>query len=109
MSGGAGGRSPPDRPVLNKAMIGLRNFTPRMLLILAHDLIATVAAVLASFYIRFEDVGLAARWRLLVMLLPAFVVYAGFAYAFLGLYRSKWRFTSLPDLRNIVRAATLLD
>jgi FlaA1/EpsC-like NDP-sugar epimerase len=89
-------------------MIGLRNFTPRMLLILAHDLIATVAAVIASFYIRFEDVGLEVRWHLLVMLLPAFVVYAGFAYAFFGLYRSKWRFTSLPDLSNIVRAATLL-
>ncbi|HVZ20009.1 MAG TPA: hypothetical protein VG871_03045, partial [Vicinamibacterales bacterium] len=66
-------------------MPGLRNFTPRMLLILAHDLLVTVVAVLASFYIRFEDVGLAARWHLLVMLLPAFVVYAGFVYAFFGL------------------------
>ncbi len=89
-------------------MPGLRNFTPRMLLILAHDLLVTVVAVLASFYIRFEDVGLAARWHLLVMLLPAFVVYAGFVYAFFGLYQSKWRFTSLPDLSNIVRASTVL-
>ena len=39
-------------------MIGLRNFTPRMLLILLHDLVATAAAIVMSFYIRFEEAGL---------------------------------------------------
>ena len=29
-------------------------------------------------------------------------------YGFFGLYKAKWRFTSLPDLYNIVRAATVL-
>ncbi len=89
-------------------MIRLSTFTPRMWLILAHDLLATAAAVVASFFIRFEEVGLGQRWALLVILLPAFVLYSGFVYVFLGLYRSKWRFTSLPDLYNIVRAATVL-
>jgi O-antigen biosynthesis protein WbqV len=89
-------------------MIRLSNFTPRMWLILVHDLLATAAAVVASFFIRFEEAGLAGRWRLLAILLPAFVVYAGFVYGFSGLYKSKWRFTSLPDLYNIVRAATVL-
>jgi FlaA1/EpsC-like NDP-sugar epimerase len=89
-------------------MTRLSNFTPRMWLILAHDLLATAAAVVASFFIRFEEAGLAARWRLLVILLPAFVVYAAFVYGFSGLYKSKWRFTSLPDLYNIVRASTVL-
>jgi hypothetical protein len=41
-------------------------------------------------------------------LLPGFVLYAGFVYGFSGLYKSKWRFTSLPDLYNIMRAATVL-
>ncbi len=36
------------------------------------------------------------------------MLYAGFVYGFFGLYKSKWRFTSLPDLYNIVRAATVL-
>ena len=54
-------------------MIRLSTFTPRMWLILAHDLLATAAAVVASFFIRFEEAGLAERWRLLVILLPAFV------------------------------------
>ena len=89
-------------------MIRLSTFTPRMWLILAHDLLATAAAVVASFFIRFEEAGLTQRWRLLVILLPAFVVYAGFVYGVSGLYKSKWRFTSLPDLYNIVRAATVL-
>ena len=89
-------------------MIRFPNFTPRMGLILAHDLIATAVAVVASFYIRFEDAGIAARWPVLIVMLPAFVAYAGVVYTIFGLLKSKWRFTSLPDLMNIVRAATVL-
>src|SRR5207247_4494387 len=89
-------------------MTRLSTFTPRMWLILAHDLVATAAAVVASFFIRFEEVGFTERWRLLVILLPCFVVYSGLVYVFSDLYKSKWRFTSLPDLFNIVRAATVL-
>jgi FlaA1/EpsC-like NDP-sugar epimerase len=89
-------------------MIRLSTFTPRMWLILAHDLLATAAAVVASFFIRFEETGLTDRWRFLAILLPAFVVYSSFVYVFSGLYKAKWRFTSLPDLFNIVRAATVL-
>ncbi len=89
-------------------MIRISSFTPRMWLIVAHDLIATAVAVVASFFIRFEEAGLAERWRLLVVVLPAFIVYAGFVYVFFGLHKSKWRFTSVPDLFNIVRAATVL-
>src|SRR6266581_9669710 len=89
-------------------MIRLSTFTPRMWLILAHDLLATAAAVVASFFIRFEAAGLVERWRFLVILLPAFVLYSGFVYGMSGLYKAKWRFTSLPDLYNIVRASTVL-
>src|SRR5215470_5591389 len=83
-------------------------FTTRIWLILAHDLVMTAVAVLATFYVRFEDAGLAERARLLTIVLPIFVAYAGFVYFFSGLYRAKWRFTSLPDLFNIVRAAAIL-
>ena len=89
-------------------MTRFSTFTPRMWLILAHDLFATTAAVVASFFIRFEEAGLTERWRLLVILLPGFVVYSGLVYVFSNLYKAKWRFTSLPDLFNIVRAATVL-
>ena len=89
-------------------MIRLSNFTPRMWLILAHDLVVTAAAVLASFFIRFEETGVIERWQLLATLLPPFVLFAGVVYGLSGLYKSKWRFTSLPDLFNIVRATTVL-
>jgi O-antigen biosynthesis protein WbqV len=89
-------------------MTRLTNFTPRMGLILAHDLIATAIAIVASFYIRFEGAGLAARWSVLIVMLPAFVAYAGAVYAVFGLFKSKWRFTSLPDFMNILRAASVL-
>src|SRR5712691_6460058 len=95
-------------PRPSKMMIRLSYFTPRMGLILAHDLIATAVAVIASFYIRFEDAGLAARWSLLIVVLPAFVAYAGMVYAAFGLFKTKWRFTSLPDLMTIARAAGVL-
>src|SRR5262249_26713891 len=71
-------------------------------------LLATAAAVVAIFLICFEDARFTERWRLLFILLPAFMFYSGFVYGFLGLYKSKWRFTSVPDLYNIVRAATVL-
>src|SRR5260221_13978910 len=89
-------------------MIRFSSFTPRMWLILVHDLLATAAAVVASFFIRFDEGGLCEGWRFLAILLPSLVVYSGFIYGVSGLYKAKWRFTSLPDLFNIVRAATIL-
>ena len=86
----------------------LRTFTPRMYLILAHDLLATAIAVLASFYIRFEEQGLADRWHLLAIVLPIFVIYAGLVFALFGLFKTKWRFISIPDLINIVRVSSVL-
>jgi len=91
-----------------RTMTPLLRLTPRIGLILLHDLVATAAAIIASFYIRFEAIGLAQREDLLIVVLPGFVAYAGFIYAFFDLYRSKWRFASLPDLFNIVRAVTVL-
>src|SRR5882672_939363 len=85
-----------------------RSFTPRMTLILIHDLVAAVVAVVAAFYLRFEAQGLAERWNLLLLLLPGFVLYAAVVYAIFGLFKNKWRFTSLPDVMGIVKVATVL-
>ncbi len=81
---------------------------PRPILIVVHDLAATAAAVLASVYIRFEGLGLLDRVHPVVVILPGFLVYAGFVYWLFHLYRGKWRFASLPDLFNIVKASTVL-
>jgi len=90
------------------AMTRASTFTPRTALILFHDLIATAAAIVASYYIRYEAAGLAQRQDVLLAVVPGFTVYAGFVYWFFKLYRGKWRFASLPDLSNIFRASTVL-
>src|SRR5436190_9170572 len=89
-------------------MIRLPTLTPRTALILAHDLAMTAAAFIATFYVRFEDVKLASREELLITILPCFVIYAGLVYTAFALYKAKWRFVSVPDLFNIIRAATVL-
>src|SRR5262249_51483587 len=87
---------------------GLLQFRSRTLLTFAHDLAATAVAVLAAFYIRFEEAGLAERAGWLGIILSGFVLYAALIhYVFRG-YTSKWRFTSLPDLMNILRISTVL-
>ncbi|MEX0753021.1 MAG: capsular biosynthesis protein, partial [Xanthobacteraceae bacterium] len=89
-------------------MIQSPKLTKRQLLIVAHDLLATAAALLASFYVRFEAPGLASRLDGLLVVIPPFVVYAAVVYFIFGLYKAKWRFASLPDLQNIFRASTVL-
>jgi O-antigen biosynthesis protein WbqV len=82
--------------------------TLRKALIVAHDLVATAAAVLAAFYLRFETPGLIERLDILKFLLPGIMIYAGVVYSFFHLDDSKWRFASLPDLFNIFRSASVI-
>jgi O-antigen biosynthesis protein WbqV len=80
----------------------------RKCLIVLHDLLATAAAIVAAFYLRFETSGIAERLDLLVILVPGIMIYAGFVYSFFHLDDAKWRFASLPDLYNIFRSVTVL-
>ena len=89
-------------------MIKLPHLTARQTLIVLHDLIAAAAAVAATFYMRFQDQLLNERLAGLVLFLPGFVVYAGVVFIIFNLHKTKWRFTSLPDLYNIFRAASVL-
>src|SRR5687768_12879048 len=77
-------------------------------LIIAHDLNATAVAVLVTFFVRFDGVLLDQRLQHLPLILPPFLVVAGLVYWYFQLYRSKWRFASLPDLYNIFRASGVL-
>jgi O-antigen biosynthesis protein WbqV len=82
--------------------------TSRNILVAAHDLVVTAAAVFVTFHVRFEDAQFSERMNALAIFLPGFVVYSGFIYYFFQLYKGKWRFASLPDLYNIFRASTVL-
>src|SRR5664279_1155096 len=89
-------------------MMSLPKLTSRQILIVTHDLLATVAAILLTFFMRFEDQRLSDKLVGLEILLPIFLVFAAVVYFIFGLHRSKWRFTSVPDLYNIFRASSVL-
>ena len=80
----------------------------KKLAIVLHDLAMTALAVVLAFVVRFDGVPFDERMRHLPGFLPLFVVVAGGVYWFFSLYQSKWRFASLPDLSNIVRAVSVL-
>src|ERR1044072_8362226 len=87
------------------------NFRPintRRLLVVVHDLVVTAAAIIGSFFLRFDTEGIVERADGLLLLLPGFLIYAAGVYRYFDLYKGKWRFASLPDLHNIMRAATVL-
>ncbi len=89
-------------------MIRLPKLTSRQILIVLHDLLATAAAIVLTFYMRFEDQRLNEKLADLELLLPFFLVFAAAVYFIVGLHRNKWRFTSVPDLFNIFRASSVL-
>jgi FlaA1/EpsC-like NDP-sugar epimerase len=90
-------------------MIRFTNLTSRNLLIATHDALATGLALLASFYLRFEGGELFFdRLPLLLRVLPYFVAFSVVVCYFFHLTTTKWRFISLPDALNILRAATVL-
>ena len=89
-------------------MIRLPKLTQRQILIVLHDLLATVAAIVLTFFMRFEEHGLYERLGGLEIFLPFFLIYAAGVYLTFELHRNKWRFTSVPDLYNIFRTATVL-
>src|SRR5450759_3876977 len=88
-------------------MTRLPKLTPRQILIVLHDLAATAAASVLTFFIRFEGQPLDERLPGLKFL-PVFLVYAAAVYFIFNPHRNKCRFTSVPDLYNIFRAATVL-
>src|SRR6266568_8006637 len=85
------------------SQLTLRNF-----LIATHDALATAAALVASFYLRFEGDFFFDRLPLLLRILPWFVALSVIVCYVFNLTTTKWRFISLPDALNILRAAAIL-
>ncbi|WP_448035292.1 SDR family NAD(P)-dependent oxidoreductase [Bradyrhizobium liaoningense] len=90
-------------------MTRLSHLTLRNFLIALHDLLATTAALFAAFYLRFEGGDdFFERLPLLFQILPYFLAFSVVVFFVLNLTTTKWRFISLPDALNIIRAATAL-
>ncbi|MFI5011011.1 MAG: SDR family NAD(P)-dependent oxidoreductase [Hyphomicrobiales bacterium] len=76
--------------------------------IIVHDLVMTALAVFVALELRFDEARLAGFLAQLPLILSITLPFAALVYWASNLYKSKWRFASIPDLVNIVRAASLL-
>ena len=85
-----------------------QKFTLRNVLIASHDLIMVVAALLVSCYFRFETYDFVLRLPLLIKVLPYFLVISAVVFYVFHLTTTKWRFISLVDALNIVKASSVL-
>ena len=89
-------------------MLQPQRLTTRNMLVLAHDVVAGIVAVVAAFYFRFEAEGLETRAHGLMLFLPAFAVYAAVVHLAFRTYRIKWRLTSLVDVLVLAQVTTVL-
>ena len=90
-------------------MTRLTHLTLRNYLIALHDVAASAVAFFAAFYLRFE--GAEQFWErlpLMLRILPYFLAFSFVICYLFNLTTTKWRFISLPDALNILRAATVL-
>lgn len=80
---------------------------PRAQVTFVHDTAMAALAIVLSLYLRLggEIAGYAPR--LLTTYIVAFTLIAAGAYLVTGIYRGIWRYASMPDLYNIVRASSL--
>jgi O-antigen biosynthesis protein WbqV len=85
-----------------------QKFTSRNALIALHDLIMVVAALFVSCYFRFDDDDIVVRLPLLMEVLPYFLVMSAVVFYVFHLTTAKWRFISLVDALNIVKASSVL-
>ena len=75
---------------------------------LAHDLLMIPVAWLGALWLRFNLDSIPAEFLdQALRTLPAIVVVQGLTFLYFGLYRGVWRFASVPDLVQILKAVVV--
>lgn len=85
----------------------LRAANKNFLLILGTDVFLFVAAMYASYLVRFDFIIPKRYWFLMLKLMPLTLIIKIVIFHFFGLYRGMWRYTSIADLFSIIKAASL--
>lgn len=83
--------------------------TPKRLAAFTHDLVMTVVAIGLGYYIRFGADAFSYRADEIVTLIAIVLPFVCVIYWAFGLYAGIWRFASIPDLVNIVKAVTAVS
>lgn len=82
--------------------------TIKKAVIVGFDFAMTIAAVIAALNLRLDDRAFSDRLSYAPFVIP-FALFAVGVYAWFNLYRSKWRFASIPDLIAIAKASLALS
>lgn len=75
--------------------------------IILHDLLMIMVAWALSFLVRYDFSISAAPQHAFLVTLPIVVLVQGLIFWRAGIYRGIWRFASIPDLWNIIRASVI--
>jgi FlaA1/EpsC-like NDP-sugar epimerase len=74
-----------------------------------HDVAMAALSFVVALFLRLGDGALSIHPQLTLLYGAAFTAIAASVFLLTGLYRGIWRYASLPDLFNIVRAAALSE
>ncbi|MEJ2690633.1 MAG: nucleoside-diphosphate sugar epimerase/dehydratase [Deltaproteobacteria bacterium] len=77
---------------------------PNFWVILVTDVFLLIAAHFLAYFIRFDGKIAPAQWTSIGTVLPGLIGFKLIDFYFFGLYRGMWRYTSLADLLNILKA-----
>ena len=90
-----------------KNIMQFRIFYKNFLIVFFADVLLLAAAFIGSYLIRFEFNIPLYFLSLLKRMLPWVVLAKLSCFYFFGLYRGMWRYTSIADLLNIIKASTV--
>jgi len=79
----------------------------RRIAVIFHDLAMVSAAWLGAYLARFNFTLADFNWESFYTTLPVVLLAQGAVLWFTGLYRGVWRYASIPDLWNIIRAVVI--
>ncbi|QCG96939.1 polysaccharide biosynthesis protein [Azospirillum sp. TSA2s] len=79
----------------------------RASLVFLHDLVMTGVALVVALYLRVGGSAFGLYFDALVIALPTLVGISAAVFVLFGLYRGIWRYASIPDLIQVVRAVTV--
>ncbi|MBP2299610.1 polysaccharide biosynthesis protein [Azospirillum picis] len=79
----------------------------RAFLVFLHDLVMTGIALVVALYLRVGGSTFPLYSEALTIALPVLVALSALVFVLFGLYRGIWRYASIPDLIQVVRAVTV--
>lgn len=93
-----------NQAVLDSGMRSFLRTQRRRATVIAHDIMAVCLAWVLSYLTRYNLSPYGMDWESCLSTLPVIAVVQSIVLIWTGLYRGLWRFASIPDLLNIIRA-----